>query len=303
VSDLTRAQYVERVLSALGNLDATAHPLLVLGVHLTAIDNAPNRLIRQNPDLFPDHQNRSWTIGPTVVGANRIAIPRELLIINKLRRTDDVAIATTGDSNAGSFTLTGIADTSEFAAGDFVSTSAGLGIYSGARYRRILGITATTITMDGPASAIAIGTSIYVDPGDWSATQELPVSQSRVEAIGLMSKVSDDSSFPQLFDRKDGGDIVYWPTTNVDTVCWFRAWGVSGEAALSSDDDQFRLDRYWDSALVLMAASETAEMLGWAEKAAELLAMANQRIQGTINPLARERAQRSIVLRPAGMPR
>ena len=54
MGDMTRADYVQRVLLALDNMP-TAHPVITAGMHLTAIDNAPNRLIRDYPDLFPEH--------------------------------------------------------------------------------------------------------------------------------------------------------------------------------------------------------------------------------------------------------
>lgn len=61
---LTLAQYQARVLLACGN-PSSEHPVVAEGMHTTAINNAPNNLIRENPDLFPEHNDNSWTIGPT----------------------------------------------------------------------------------------------------------------------------------------------------------------------------------------------------------------------------------------------
>jgi hypothetical protein len=83
MGDLTLSQMQTRVLLALGDL-ATDDEIVSTGLHTEAINHAPNRLIRSKPDMFPEHINRSWTIGPTTVGLNRIALPTNLLILEKV---------------------------------------------------------------------------------------------------------------------------------------------------------------------------------------------------------------------------
>lgn len=85
---LTKAEYEERVKLACGNVPA-AHPIIAAGMHTTAINNAPNWLIRANRDLFPEHNDNSWTIGPTAAGDDSVAIPANLLILEKVTHSED----------------------------------------------------------------------------------------------------------------------------------------------------------------------------------------------------------------------
>lgn len=235
---LTLADYKSRVLLTLNNVP-TAHPVMAAGMHVTAINNAPNRLIRENPALFPEHHNRSWTIGPTaipdagppVVEGNRIPIPENLLVLEKVRQN--------GDS---------------------------------------------------------------VNPGTWASITENVVTMPSggAELIGLMQKDSDVTGYPIICARKDS-DLMYYPTTRTGFTCYFRLYGISRELPLENDDDVFVMDRDWDQVIVLLAASETAEALGWAERAQELLAMAGSRIKQRGGVVARERAMRPNRVTIAGM--
>lgn len=90
---LTLADFRIETRQALGNMP-TSHPMVTLSILDRAINNAPNRLIRmafggngQNVDLFPEKHN-SWTIGPTVVGNNRIALDADILIPLELRSSE-----------------------------------------------------------------------------------------------------------------------------------------------------------------------------------------------------------------------
>jgi hypothetical protein len=88
VGDLTLAQYQTEVILAVGNVPSQ-HPLIAAGIHTRAINRAPNRLIRMAPHLFPEHKDRSWEIGPTVVGDNRIAIPATCSVVRAVHSADD----------------------------------------------------------------------------------------------------------------------------------------------------------------------------------------------------------------------
>lgn len=83
MGDLTLAQYQAAVIRAV-DMEST-HPLISAGDHTRAINAAPNELIRMFPDKFPEHRNRSWTLGVTVVGTNRVALPSNLLYIERVR--------------------------------------------------------------------------------------------------------------------------------------------------------------------------------------------------------------------------
>lgn len=90
---LTLADYRIEVRQALGNMP-TSHPMVTLSVLDRAINAAPNRLIRMafggngtNVDLFPEKHN-SWTIGPTVVGNNRIAMDADILVPLRVQRAE-----------------------------------------------------------------------------------------------------------------------------------------------------------------------------------------------------------------------
>lgn len=230
MGDLTRADYQTRVLLALGNLDSS-HPVIAAGMHTTAINNAADRIFRIMPDLHPEHQNRSWTLGPTVAGESRTALPENLFNIEKVTCThsDD-------------------------------------------------------------------------DPGDWADVQEFIVAPVQATTIGLIAKPSTTTGYPTLYDRK-ATDLLYNPTTQAGYECYFRLYGTSREEPLASSGSTFRLNRAWDHVIVLLAAAETAEMIGWAEKAAELTAQANSRIESTVSIMGRERALRPAQMRPAGLPR
>lgn len=98
MSDMTRADYAAAVLLAIGNR-STAEPIVAAGLHFRAINTGVNRMVRQFPEFFPEHQNRTWTIGPTVVAGtldgdgvaypgNRIELPANLDVIERLTRND-----------------------------------------------------------------------------------------------------------------------------------------------------------------------------------------------------------------------
>lgn len=236
---LTKADFESRVLLTLRNLPPE-HPIIAAGMHTTAINNAPNRLIRENPDLFPEHHNRSWTIGPTevpsagppVVSGNRVPLPGNLYELHEVRRNDS--------------------DT---------------------------------------------------DPGTWASTTEYIVTmpQNAVALIGQLAKDSTVTGFPTICGRKDS-DLYYFPTTRADFECYFRLYGTSCESALVDSGDTFLMHRDWDQAIVLMAASEVAEAIGWTERAQELLAMAGTRIKARGGVMASERARIGSRIRMAGVP-
>lgn len=233
MGELTRAEYEERVLLSLGNMP-TSHPVIAAGMHTSALNNSANRLIRQNPDRFPEHLNRSWTIGPTNVSDNRVALPENMLILERVR------------SNA---------------------------------------------LADDPT----------VDPGDWSSVQEQVVSMVRLDSISLTQKESTTGGFPVLCEHK-ANDLLYWPTTRTGYPCYLRLYGTSGEMPLAASGSTFRMHRDFDQAIVLLAAAEVAEAIGWYEKAAALTTLANERLESTVNVTAKERAGRRTVIRVAGEP-
>lgn len=238
MGDLTRSDYVTRVLKTLGNMP-TSQPVIAAGMHLTAINNAPNRLIRENPDLFPEHHGRTWTVGPTevpddladpVVSGNRIPTPRSLLVLEKVRCNNS-----------------------------------------------------------------------SVDPGTWASVQEFVVTMppNAVETIGLLAKDTNTTGYPTMIARKDS-DLEYWPTTRAGFECYFRLYGISREIPLTADDSTFLMDRDFDQAIVLVAASEVAEIFGWTERAQELLTMAGSRL-GKSGVVGKERALKPFRVTIAGM--
>lgn len=109
MGDLTRADYQERVLLALKNLRSSS-PVVSAGIHTDAINHAVNRLIRMAPDMFPEHNNNSWTQGPTTVGANSIALPENLLVLRDVR-CSDATVITNGDWSSVKERVVPIVDT------------------------------------------------------------------------------------------------------------------------------------------------------------------------------------------------
>ena len=96
MGDLTLANYQARVLLLNNNLPTT-DPYAVAGLHTQAINDAANDLVRDYPDLFPEHgANRTWTQGPTIVGDNAIAIPDNVLTLHRLVHSNGETI-TNGD--------------------------------------------------------------------------------------------------------------------------------------------------------------------------------------------------------------
>lgn len=103
MGNLTLADYRIEVRQTLGNMP-TSHPMYSLSLIDRAINQAPNRLIRmafggngQNLDLFPEKHN-SWTIGPTVVGNNRIAMDADILVPLALRSSESSTSPTWADT-------------------------------------------------------------------------------------------------------------------------------------------------------------------------------------------------------------
>lgn len=100
---LTLADYRVEVRLSLGNLP-TSHPLYTQSLVDRAINQAPNRLIRmafggngQLVHLFPEKHN-SWTIGPTVVGRNRIALDSDILVPLDVRSSESSTSPTWADT-------------------------------------------------------------------------------------------------------------------------------------------------------------------------------------------------------------
>lgn len=93
MGDLTLSDFQEQVLLVLGNIPS-AHPVIAAGMHTKAINDAANDLIRIYPEKFPEHQNNSWTTGLTTVGENKIALPDNMLVLERVQRPVD-ADATT----------------------------------------------------------------------------------------------------------------------------------------------------------------------------------------------------------------
>lgn len=96
MGEFTFAEYKERVLLALGNL-STAHPSVIKNVHGKAVNDAPNDLIRLFPDKFPEFNDNSWTLGPTVAGENKVTMltsSAPILVLDSLRRPRDEDAAT-----------------------------------------------------------------------------------------------------------------------------------------------------------------------------------------------------------------
>lgn len=102
MSDMTLADYQAEVLLTLGNL-STSHPLIARGMHTRAINAAADDLIRWYPDRFPEHNDNSWTIGPTVAGENKVTLLDStlgystILVIDKVHRPEDSAASTDPD--------------------------------------------------------------------------------------------------------------------------------------------------------------------------------------------------------------
>lgn len=85
---LTKAEYEARVKRACGNVP-DSHPVVAEGMLTSAVNNAPNRLIRENPDLFPEHNNNSWTYGPTAVGDDSAPLPENLIVLERVTVSRD----------------------------------------------------------------------------------------------------------------------------------------------------------------------------------------------------------------------
>ena len=95
MGDLNLGQYQSAVRRALDNLRA-GHPAIVAGDHTRCINDAANDLIRWYPNHFPEHHNRTWTDGPTTVSANSIALPSNLIELQRVVHSNGATI-TSGD--------------------------------------------------------------------------------------------------------------------------------------------------------------------------------------------------------------
>jgi len=198
MGDKTLSQYRAAVRRALDNLDEL-HPMIVAGDDTECINKAAGDIVRLFPNRFTEHNDRSWTSGPTIAGDDLISLPSNLLVLQKVRH-----------SNGETVTL-----------------------------------------------------------GDWSGIEEVIVSQSSVDVIGLLNKDTDVADYPTLYDRK-GTNLLYYPTTRAGYETTFRFYGISREAPISAPGDTFRLDRDFDEVIVLLAASKLARLIGYTERAAQL---------------------------------
>lgn len=95
MGDLNLGQLQGAVLRAVGNVQ-TDHPVIAAGDHTRCINDAANDLCRLFPDRFPEHNARTWTDGPTVLGDNAIALPSNLLTLDRVTHSDGATI-TLGD--------------------------------------------------------------------------------------------------------------------------------------------------------------------------------------------------------------
>lgn len=98
MSTLTMANMQAEVLLTLNN-EQTDHPLISAGLHVRAINEAVNRLIRMvgNADLFPEKHVRLATAAATSVSANTISIPSTatpLAIVTKVTCTESSSAPT-----------------------------------------------------------------------------------------------------------------------------------------------------------------------------------------------------------------
>jgi hypothetical protein len=98
MASLTLSQFQTEVLLTLDNMP-TDDPIASSGIHTRGINRAPNRLIRMvgNADLFPEKHN-TWTIGPTVVGDNTIALPSDCIIAQRLVSADSSSLPDWADT-------------------------------------------------------------------------------------------------------------------------------------------------------------------------------------------------------------
>lgn len=106
MGNLNLSQYQAAVLRAAGNIRASV-PAVLAGDHTRSINWAANQLIREYPEHFIEHLDNSWTLGPTEVGKNKIALADNVLIIDAVRTSDDATIDTTdSDTLAASWAST-----------------------------------------------------------------------------------------------------------------------------------------------------------------------------------------------------
>jgi hypothetical protein len=133
-------------------------------------------------------------------------------------------------------------------------------------------------------------------------TTEVEMVLSTVDEIGILDKTTAVVDFPSLWARY-GESIMYYPTTRTGKTTYLVVYGIAEEAAISASDATFGLNARWDDAIDLLAASEVELMLNHPDRAAQLEEAAKTRIAESMNIMGRERAQKRVRMRPAGIPR
>lgn len=99
MGDLNLTALKSAVLRTLANVQAD-HPMVAAGDDVRCINDAANDLIRWYPLHFPEHaKSRSWTDGPTVAGSNKVALPDNLVVLERVVHSNGATI-TSGDWSA-----------------------------------------------------------------------------------------------------------------------------------------------------------------------------------------------------------
>ncbi|MFA6958577.1 MAG: hypothetical protein WC538_22130 [Thermoanaerobaculia bacterium] len=229
MAKFTRAEFNAAVRMSCGNWPASGHPVVDLGIIDKAVVNAANRLIRENPDHFPEHQDNSWTVGPTADGDDYIDLPSNMIMLDRVARNES-----------------------------------------------------------------------STDPATWVSVREQKVALQSMEVVSQLDRDDPPEQYPFIAARK-GTILKYYPPTVTGKECYFRVWGLAGESDLSAAGSTFRLDERWDSAIVLLAASEVLESANQNDLAAEKYVQANERIKrlsgGSLVVMAREAARRPSAFR------
>ena len=333
MSTLVLATYQTLVRRALGNIP-TSFPQLDDGMDITAINAAPNTLIRRYPQHFPECRNHTWTIGPTIVGDNTIALPAQSSFTNQPANDGVEVISSSAADTTQTATVIGTTYGTINVVRETVSLNGVTQVattktdWGTIRAVRLSAACAGTVTVreasaNATITTLAAGvlakdvtpkllelhrvvsnandTTPSTHPGDWSETDEQPVPMVPVSTIGYSSKDSDLAEYPSTCERM-GSDLIYWPTTRTGKTCYLRLYGLRGDLLLSTGDS-FLMDADYDDAIVFEAAAAIATSIGWYAKASELRGYVVTHMQQLRPAGSGELAARPSRFRLAGMPR
>lgn len=146
-----------------------------------------------------------------------------------------------------------------------------------------------------PEDCIAVTDIIsagQADEPDWTAANGTPLTYQDPTTFDVIPKVS--AAYASIYTLK-GKWIRYNPTTDADHIDWFRIFGMKSEDPMTDPDDTLVMDENFHGAVVKLAGSMMASLLGWGARAQQWLTEVEDEIGGTMNVSSAQGPQHALI--------